>query len=56
MKQTRCDSRSDSPGVWEQGGQFGDEAHRLEDHVGGAIPIRGFQLIPKLADESALST
>jgi hypothetical protein len=49
MKQTRCDSGSDSPGVGNQGGQFGNEIHRLEDHVGGAVSVWRFQLIPDLA-------
>jgi len=36
-------------GLGHQGGQLGDEIHRLEDHVGGAIAIRRFQLISNLA-------
>jgi hypothetical protein len=32
-------------GLGDQGSQFGDEIHRLEDHVGRAITIWGFQLI-----------
>lgn len=32
-----------------QGCQPGDEVHRLEDHVGGAISVWGFQFIPNLA-------
>ena len=36
-------------GLGHQGGQFGNKVHRLEDDVGGAIPVRGFQLIPNLA-------
>ena len=36
-------------GFGHQGRKLGDEVHRLEDDVGGAIPIRGFQLIPNLA-------
>jgi len=35
-------------GLGHQGGQLGDEIHRLEDHVGGAIAIRHFQLISNL--------
>ncbi len=33
------------PGPGYQGGQFGNEIHRLEDHMGRAITIRGFQFI-----------
>ena len=36
-------------GFGHQGRQFGNEVHRLEDDVGRAIPIRGFQLIANLA-------
>ncbi len=36
-------------GFGYQGRQSGNEIHRLEDDVGRAIPIRGFQLIPNLA-------
>jgi len=36
-------------GPGHQCGQLGNEIHRLEDHVGGAISVWGFQLIPDLA-------
>ena len=36
-------------GLGHQCGQLGNEIHRLEDHVGGAIAIRRFQLISNLA-------
>ena len=35
-------------GPGHQGGQFGNEIHRLEDHVGGAVSVWRFQLIPDL--------
>ena len=36
------------PGPWHQGDQSGDETQRLENHMGGAVGIRGFQLVAYL--------
>ena len=32
-----------------QSGELGDEIERLEDHIGGAITIRSFELIADLS-------
>ena len=43
MKTCQIDSR-----LGPQCGQFGNEIYRLEDDVGGAIPMRRFQLVSNL--------
>jgi hypothetical protein len=44
IRTSRLEAFRLNSGLGHQCGQLGNEIHRLEDHVGGAIAIRRFQL------------